>query len=138
MNDSTMIRLRTILLRIFVEPSVRRFLHTRMSPEKSDEALEAMWQRYAVEAPSVPRRQGFGPTLILHFAAITIAFHQTLIDAGYSDEAAAQLVIDVAWVVYRKMGAFMWQVSRLAARDRSDRIKVATGIFRRFPFSPGA
>lgn len=40
---------------------------------------------------------------------------------------------DVAWIVYRKMGAFVWLLSRLAAKDQFDRIRVATEIFRRFP-----
>jgi hypothetical protein len=57
-----------------------------------------------------------GPTLILYLAAITIAFHEALIDAGYDDEGCTQLVADVAWV-YRKMGACVWRLSRLAHKD---------------------
>ena len=68
-------------------------------------------------APGIPTTEGVGPTLILHLAAITIAFQEALIDAGYDDEGSAQLVADVAWVVYRKMGACVWRLSRLAHKD---------------------
>lgn len=138
MSSSLTIRVRAALLKSFLEPSVRRFLHTRMSRDQSDNTLKAVWRRYAEAAPLVPKHQGLGPTLVLHLAAITIAFHQTLTDALYSDEEAAQLVTDVAWVVYRKMGAFVWLVSRLAANDQFERVRIATRIFRRFPFSSPA
>jgi L-2-amino-thiazoline-4-carboxylic acid hydrolase-like protein len=106
-----------------------------MPREEVDGTLKGMWQRYAEAAPLIPRPQGLGPTQLLHLAAITIAFHQTLLDAGYADEAATQLVADIAWVIYRKMGAFVWLLTRLAAKDRFERMRLSTRIFRRFPFS---
>ena len=45
---------------------------------------------------------------------------------------------DVAWVVYRKMGRFVWLLSRLASKDELERIRMATMIFRRFPFGSPA
>jgi L-2-amino-thiazoline-4-carboxylic acid hydrolase len=109
-----------------------------MSREQSAGILTPVWRLYDAETPQVSTTEGVGPTLVLHLAAITIAFHQALIDAGYEDEAAAQLVADVAWVVYRKMGAFVSLLSRFAAKDQFERIRTATRIFRRFPFGSPA
>jgi ubiquinone biosynthesis protein len=109
-----------------------------MSREQSAAILRAVWWLYAEAAPRIPTTEGVGPTLVLHLAAITIAFQEALIDAGYDDGASAQLVADVAWVVYRKMEACVWLMGRLARKDELERIRMATKIFRRFPFgSPG-
>jgi ubiquinone biosynthesis protein len=136
--SSIKIKVRAALLRTFLERSVRRFLYARMSHEQSASILTAVWRHYDEAAPHVPTTESVGPTLVLHLAAVTLAFHQALIDAGYDDEASTQLVSDVAWVVYRKMGACSWLLSRLAHKDEFERIRVATRIFRWFPFSsPG-
>ncbi len=127
--------MRTLVLRSFLEPSVRRFLVTRMSRDEARRTLEAVWRSYALSAPLVPKDEGFGPTIILHLAAITIALHQTLTDSGRNDEAATQLVVDAGWVVYRKMGAAAWMLSRAAGKDKFQRMRAATQMFRRFPFS---
>ncbi len=135
---SLAIKLRTVVLRSFLEPSVRRFLVTRMSRDEAGRTLKAVWRSYAESAPSVPKDEGFGPTIVLHLAAITVALHQTLTDSGRSDEAATELVVDVGWVVYRKMGAVAWMLSRTAGKDKFHRMRAATQMFRRFPFSSPA
>lgn len=132
------IKLRTLALRSLLEPSVRRFLLTRMLRDEAGRTLEAVWRSYAESAPSVPKDEGFGPTIVLHLAAITIALHQALMDSGRNEEAVGQLVEDVAWVVYRKMGAVAWMLSRVAGKDKFQRIRAATQMFRRFPFSSPA
>jgi ubiquinone biosynthesis protein len=109
-----------------------------MSRDEAGMTLDAVWSGYAELAPSVPKDEGFGPTQVLHLAAITIALHQALIDSGRTHEAAAQLVEDVGWVVYRKMGAVAWILSRAAGKDKFQRMRAATQIFRRFPFSSPA
>jgi ubiquinone biosynthesis protein len=109
-----------------------------MSREQSASILAAVWRLYDEAAPRVRTTEGVGPTLVLHLAAITIAFDQALTDAGYGDEASTQLVADVAWVVYRKMGAFVWLLSRIAGKDQVQRVRMATKIFRRFPFGAPA
>ena len=75
---------------------------------------------------------------MLHLAAITIALHQALIDSGRTDEDATELVVDVGWVIYRKMGAVAWMLSRTAGKDDFHRMRTATQMFRRFPFSSPA
>ncbi len=137
MSSST-IGARAALLKAILEPSVRRFLCTKMSRDEADGTLESVWRNYAEAAPAVPKGEGFGPTIVLHLAAITIALHQTLVDSGRSDEAAAQLVVDVGWVIYRKMGAVAWMLSRTVGKDEFRRMKAATQMFRRFPFSSPA
>jgi hypothetical protein len=117
---------------------VRKFLVTRMSRDEAGRTLAAVWRGYAESAPSVPTNEGFGPTQVLHLAAITIALHQALMDSGRTDEEATQLVVDVGWVIYRKMGAVAWILSRIAGKDKFRRMRTATQIFRRFPFSSPA
>ncbi len=132
------IKLRTLALRRLLEPSVRKFLVTRMSRDEAGRTLEAVWRGYSESASAVPKGEGFGPTQVLHLAAITIALHQALTDSGRSDEAATQIVVDVGWVVYRKMGAVAWMLSRTAGKDQLQRMRAATQMFRRFPFSSPA
>src|SRR6516225_10058579 len=112
------IKARTLTLRSLLEPSVRRFLVTRMPRDEARRTLEALWRNYAESAPTVPKVEGFGPRLVLHLAAITIAFHEALMDSERSNEVASQLVADVGWVVYRKMGAVTWMLSRIAGKDK--------------------
>lgn len=138
MSSSLMIRGRTLVLKSLLQPPVGRFLRTQMSREQSDLTLKAVWRRYAESAPSVPEDEGFGPTIVLHLAAITIALYETLVESGRDDEAATQLVVDVGWVVYRKMGGVAWMLSRTAGKDKFHRMRAATQMFRRFPFSSPA
>ena len=135
---SLAIKLRTLVLRGLLEPSVRRFLVSRMSRDETGKTLEAVWRGYSESAPSIPKGEGFGPTQVLHLAAITIALHQALTDSGRSCEAATEIVVDVGWVVYRKMGAVAWVLARTAGEDKFRRMRAATQIFRRFPFSSPA
>jgi len=132
------IKLRTSVLRTILEPSVRKFLATRLSLVEADRTLAAVWRSYAESAQSVPNDEGFGPTIVLHLAAITIALHQILMNSGRTDEAATQLVVDVGWVVYRKMGTVAWVLSRRTGKDKFRRMREATRMFRRFPFSSPA
>jgi hypothetical protein len=111
---------------------------TRMWRDEADRTLDAVWRGYAESAPAVPTNEGFGPTQVLHLAAITIALHQALMDLGRTDEAATQLVVDVGWVIYRKMGAVAWMLSRSAGKDKFHRMRTSTQMFRRFPFSSPA
>jgi hypothetical protein len=108
---------------------------TRMSRDEAGRALEAVWRSYAESSPSVPNNEGFGPTIVLHLAAITIALHQALTDLGRTDEDASQLVVDVGWIIYRKIGGVAWMLSRTAGKDKFHRMRTATQMFRRFPFS---
>jgi ubiquinone biosynthesis protein len=109
-----------------------------MPRDEARRTLEALWRNYAESAPTVPKVEGFGPRLVLHLAAITIAFHEALMDSERSNEVASQLVADVGWVVYRKMGAVTWMLSRIAGKDKFQRMRTATQIFRHFPFSSPA
>ena len=111
---------------------------SRMSRDETGKTLEAVWRGYSESAPSIPKGEGFGPTQVLHLAAITIALHQALTDSGRSCEAATEIVVDVGWVVYRKMGAVAWVLARTAGEDKFRRMRAATQIFRRFPFSSPA
>ena len=110
---SLLTRLRTVVLRSLLEPSVRQFLVTRMSRDEADRTLEAVWHGYAESAAFGSEGRGFGPTQVLHLAAITIALHQALNRLGTQvTKRPHKSLVDVGWVIYRKMGAVAWMLSR--------------------------
>lgn len=69
-----------------------------------------------------------------HAAALVLALHETLIRHGIAAEDAQQLIYDIAWSVYRQMGEPPLLLGATFTRDPRKRLKLATDLFRNFPF----
>jgi hypothetical protein len=98
--------------------------------------LNETWNEYERLTPSIPKQENFGAAVILRGAALTIAFHKTLVAHGFEQTTARTLVSAAAWKVYRVMGRIPWLASRVVTADPHRRLLLATRMFRRFPFGP--
>jgi ubiquinone biosynthesis protein len=98
--------------------------------------LAATWRTFDELSPALPREVTLGARMNLTFACVTLSFHRALLACGTERSYATELVGDAAWVVYRPWGTVPRLVSRLGAREPLARLRLATNLFRRFPFGP--
>lgn len=115
----------------------------RLAPERGrftrsdvDHLLAATWRSFDDLAQDLPGEETLGARMNLAFACLTLSFHRALVAQGIERAYATELVGDAAWVIYRRWGSVPRLLSRLRSRDPLQRLRVATGLFRRFPFNP--
>lgn len=93
---------------------------------------------YETQRPGLPREASLGGRLMVHLAALTIGLYRALLTRGNAEDEARSLTARVTARAYEKMSSIPTTLSRLGARSARDRVQRATGLFRRFPFSPPA
>ena len=103
--------------------------------EEIQRLLHGYWQRYLRLRREVPPMPTFGGSLMLHLAAMSAAFYQELTVMGETKDAATRSFYDIAWKVYKKMGGFSWWLASLRTGDPYRRLRIATELFRAFPFN---
>jgi ubiquinone biosynthesis protein len=73
-----------------------------------------------------------------HAAALILAMHETLVRQGIAAAESYRLIYDIGWSVYRQMAEPPLLIASAFTRDPRKRLKLATDLFRSFPFgSPG-
>ena len=77
-----------------------------------------------------------GSLLTTHLAALTLALHQTLVGHGRSPAQSHALIHAIGWDFYRRMADPPWEAARAITADPVKRLRLATDMFRRFPFGP--
>lgn len=97
--------------------------------------LQRVQELYGRRIPSVPPASSMGATLMVHLAAITVAMDDGLREEGVSIEDSMQLVRDMTWQVYSKMGELPWLLEAARGGGRTERLKGAINLFLTFPFS---
>ncbi len=122
------------VFRALLDPTAKRLLAERYGAEDSV-VLDEIWNDAAARWTTLPSQTTPGATITVRLAAVTAAAYATLIARHASVEDATQIVHDIAWAVYRKMGAAAWTASGFLSTDDADRMRVATVAFRTFPFS---
>lgn len=125
------------LLKPALEPAARAALIDRLCEDDIhalvDEAFEFMLSEYLSTDG-----EGVGGTLMLRLASLTAGFYQGLfLRVGDAAEARA-LTGEVTWRIYSKAGRLPWSLGGVGATSKVDRLRRATDVFRRFPFSPPA
>jgi len=71
---------------------------------------------------------------ITHAAALILAMHETLLRHGIAAAESHRLIYDIGWSVYRQMGEPPLLIGAAFTRDPRKRLKLATDMFRNFPF----
>lgn len=90
--------------------------------------------RYYEIEPTVAMQPTLGAVFTTHAAAMVLALNETLIGHGIAAEEAPRLIYDIAWNVYRQMGEPPLLIGATFTRDPRKRLKLATDMFRNFPF----
>jgi L-2-amino-thiazoline-4-carboxylic acid hydrolase-like protein len=115
--------------------SGKRVLRSHFDKEEIDQVLKGYWHRYLLLKPEVPRLPTVGGRIMVQLAAMSTAFYLELTSRGIDEKATTKLFYDLAWAVYEKMGRSTWNLTGLGQRSRTDRLALATRLFRKFPFN---
>jgi ubiquinone biosynthesis protein len=122
------------LWRQLLERHVEKVLKTTSLAGAVSEVMNQTWDRYYEIEPSVPMQPTLGAVFTTHAAALVLALNETLIRHGIAAEEAPRLIYDIAWSVYRQMGEPPLLIADAFTRDPRKRLKLATDMFRNFPF----
>lgn len=103
-----------------------------------DELLEEAWERYYDLEPDLPVERAAGATFTTHLAVATLAIYRSLRARGAEKHEAYRLIYDAGWNLYTRMGEPPLLLASAITRDPGKRLRIATDLFRAFPFGePG-
>jgi ubiquinone biosynthesis protein len=126
------------LWKTLLEADARSVLQRTALPGEIDAVLGEMWDRYYELEPTVPIERTLGAVFTSHLAALTLAMHQVLLERGIGEEESHHLIYDIGWKFYTEMGEPPLLFAAAFTRDPDKRLRLATDLFRLFPFgSPG-
>lgn len=123
------------LLKPILAPPTRRELAGRFDPCEIQAILDDAFNDYDTQAPDLPREASAGGRLMVHVAALTMGFYRALLARRVPESEARSLTAGVTWRAYDKMATIPTVFSTIGASSARDRVKRATDLFRRFPFS---
>jgi ubiquinone biosynthesis protein len=126
------------LLKLLLTPAARRALRGSLPSREVERALQETWRIYDRLMPTIPREATWGGSLMVRLAACAISLYRALLQTNLPANEATRLVSAAAWQIYEKMAAAPRVLASLVTRDPLRRLKVATDLFRRFPFGPPA
>lgn len=115
--------------------SARRVMAATRTKQEIEEVLRNYWKGYLVLKPGVKLTGTLGGNVMVHLAAMSTAFYQELRGRGLNEKEATRLFYEITWIVYRKMGKFVWMMTGVRSRNAAKRMSIATRMFRTFPFS---
>lgn len=118
-----------------LEPAMQRGLGDRFQREEIKALLADAFARYEALRPDLPDEPSAGGRFMVHLAALTIGLFRALGARGLSEDEARALTADVTSRAYAKMAAVPTLLSSIGSRSRRDRVRRATDLFRKFPFS---
>ena len=103
---------------------------------ETERVLAETWATYDVLETDLPLQPNTGAILTTHLAALTLALHRTLVSQGRSPAQSHALIHAIGWDIYRRMADPPWELARTITADPVKRLRIATDMFRRFPFGP--
>lgn len=98
------------------------------------DVMTQTWDRYYEIEPSVTIQPTLGAVFTTHAAVLIFAMHETLLRHGIAAANSHRLIYDIGWSVYRQMGEPPLLIGAAFTRDPRKRLKLATDLFRSFPF----
>lgn len=117
-----------------LEPHLRSAMKATLLAENADAVLAHTWGLYYRLEPSVAVQPTLGAVFTTHAAALILALHQTLTHYGLPIEESYRLIYQTVWQFYTQMGEPPLLAACAFTRDHGKRLKLATDIFRHFPF----
>jgi ubiquinone biosynthesis protein len=121
-----------------LEPHARAALAGTIWADHVTEILEEAWERYYELEPDLPVEQTLGATFTTHLAIATLAIYRALRARGAEKDEAYRLIYDAGWRLYTRMGEPPLLLASATTRAPVKRLRIATDLFRTFPFGePG-
>lgn len=106
--------------------------------QETEQVLSETWATYDGLEANLPLQPNTGAMLTTHLAALALALHRSLVSHGRSPAQSHALIHAIGWDIYRRMADPPWELARAITADPAQRLRIATDMFRRFPFgSPG-
>jgi ubiquinone biosynthesis protein len=124
------------LWKTLLEADARSVLGKTSLANKTEAVLAEMWDRYYGLEPSVPIERNLGAVFTTHLAALTLGMHETLLRNGVDKSASYRLIHEIGWKFYTKMGEPPLLFASAFTRDPAKRLRLATDLFRFYPFGP--
>lgn len=125
----------TQLLKPLLGASTQRELSARFDSVSIRAILDDAFADYEAQRADLPREASTGGRVMIHLAALTIGLYRALLARDLRDDEARALTVGVTSRVYGKMASIPTALSKVGARSPYHRVKRATDLFRRFPFS---
>ena len=126
------------LWKTVLEAHARAVLTASPVADSVDKVLAEVWERYYALEPDLPTERTLGAVFTTHLAAATLAIHQVLLGHGIPAKESHRLIFDIGWRFYAQMGEPPLLLAAAFTRDPHKRLRLATDLFRTFPFgAPG-
>lgn len=111
----------------------------RFTRRDCDRLLGEALAHYSRLVPEVPPQPNLGSRLTVRLAAVLYAaLMNAMLEESFEREYAIELIGDIAWRIYRRWGQVAYALTAPFSRDPVRRIKMAVGVYLRFPFGePG-
>ena len=122
------------LWQALLERQAEVVLKTALLGVSVSDLMKQTWDRYYELEPSIAIQPTLGAVFTTHAAALILAMHETLLRHGIAAAQSHRLIYDIAWNVYRQMGEPPLLIGAAFTRDPRKRLKLATDMFRNFPF----
>ncbi len=122
------------LWKALIERHAEVVLRTTPLAGQVGDIMKQAWDRYYEIEPSVAIQPTLGAVFTTHAAALTLAMHETLLGRGISADESHRLIYDICWSLYQQMAEPPLLFSAAFTRDPRKRLKLATDLFRSFPF----
>lgn len=113
-------------------PKVLSANHSRKRIESLLFDFRKQYDKLKAEVPKMPT---LGGSVMVHLAAMSVAFYQALMERVPDEELVTKTFYEIAWSIYSKMGKWTWAIAGLTSRNDYSRLLRATKIFRKFPFN---
>ena len=126
------------LLRGFIEHHARPVLASHEPALNVPEILHSTWERYEMLEADLPVAETNGAMLTTHLAALTLATHQSLMAQGLSAEEGHTIVYRIGWSIYERMSELPLLLARTLTTNPQRQMRIATDLFRQFPFGSPA
>ncbi|QQR89803.1 MAG: L-2-amino-thiazoline-4-carboxylic acid hydrolase [Myxococcales bacterium] len=122
------------LWKSLLETDARKILGEALPGEAADQALAESWKRYYELEASLPIERTLGAVFTTHLALLTLAMHEALLGHDVSKDQSYQLIYDIGWKFYTRMGEPPLLLAAALTDDPDKRLRLATDLFRTFPF----
>jgi ubiquinone biosynthesis protein len=120
--------------RALVERHAEVVLKTTPLAAPVSDLMKQTWDRYYEIEPTVAIQPTLGAVFSTHAAALILAMHETLLRHGVAAAESHRLIYDIGWNIYRQMAEPPLLIASAFTRDPRKRLKLATDLFRSFPF----
>ena len=121
-----------------VRAEARRQLEPVVGVQQTEAVASAAEREYGAIHSSLPESSTVGASVMVHLAAMTLAYYKAVVSVGVESPRARCLVAKINWAVYEGLTSLPWALTRIGGDDALVRTKRAMDMFMVFPYaSPG-